>query len=93
MRIPRGLAAPVLAGSLALAGAVAATPAGSAELRPLPLPAVRYCAAVLGHVPGADTAAQAVGRACATDYRTEQLAQAEGRFEASGAAGRPLPEE
>ncbi|MEU3572482.1 hypothetical protein AB0E96_29265 [Kitasatospora sp. NPDC036755] len=76
MRIPRGLAAPVLACSLALAGAVTATPAGSAELRPLPLPAVQYCAAVLGHVPGAGAASQDLGRACASDYRAEQLAEA-----------------
>ncbi|MFF2617154.1 hypothetical protein [Kitasatospora sp. NPDC058046] len=94
MRIPRGLAAPVLAGSLALAGAVAATPAGSAELRPLPSPAVQYCAAVLGHVPGADAASQALGRACSSDYRAEQLAQAERDFAASGPAGQPsLPME
>ncbi|MEU1286122.1 hypothetical protein [Kitasatospora sp. NPDC005856] len=94
MRIPRGFAVPALAGCLALAGAVAATPAGSTELRPLPSPAVQYCAAVLGHVPGADAATQALGRACSSDFRADQLAQAGAGFEASGLAGRPsLPRE
>ncbi|MFF4381497.1 hypothetical protein [Kitasatospora sp. NPDC001547] len=91
MRIPRGFAAPVLAGCLALAGAVAATPAGSAELRPLPSPVVQYCAAVLGHVPGADAASQALGRACSSDFRVDRLAQGGGGFEASGLPGRPSP--
>ncbi|MFJ6770147.1 hypothetical protein ACIQOV_04060 [Kitasatospora sp. NPDC091257] len=94
MRIPHGFAVPALAGCLALAGAVAATPAGSAELRPLPSPAVQYCAAVLGHVPGADAASQALGRACSSDFRADQLAQAGGGFEAYGPAGHPsLPME
>ncbi|MET8544792.1 hypothetical protein ABZW03_29730 [Kitasatospora sp. NPDC004799] len=94
MRIPRGFAAPALVGCLALAGAVAATPAGSAELRPVPSPAVQYCAAVLGHVPGADAASQALGRACSSDFRADQLVQAGGEFEASALAGRPsLPME
>ncbi|MFJ7907091.1 hypothetical protein [Kitasatospora sp. NPDC096204] len=90
MRIPRGLAVPALAGSLALAGAVAATPAGSAELRPLPVPAVRYCAAVLGHVPGAD-AAQTLGRACSSDFRNGQLTQAGAGFGSFGPMGRLSP--
>ncbi|MER7772347.1 hypothetical protein [Kitasatospora sp. NPDC096140] len=78
MRIPRRLAAPALAGSLALAGAVAATPAGSAQLRPLPVPDGRYCAAVLGHVPGADAASPVLGRACAPDTLADALAGADG---------------
>ncbi|MGW3071343.1 hypothetical protein [Kitasatospora sp. NPDC001132] len=91
MRNPRGLAVPALVGSLALAGAVAASPAGSAELRPLPIPAVQYCAAVLGHVPGADTASQTLGRACSSDFRTDQLAQAGAGFGSFGLMGRPFP--
>ncbi|MER7578825.1 hypothetical protein [Kitasatospora sp. NPDC097691] len=78
MRIPRRLAAPALTGCLALAAAVAATPAGSAQLRPLPVPDVRYCAAVLGHVPGADVASPVVGRACSPDTLADALARADG---------------
>ncbi|MBD0674294.1 hypothetical protein [Streptomyces sp. CBMA156] len=92
MRIPRGLAAPVLAGCLALAGVVAVTPAASAsaaELRPLPVPAVQYCAAVLGHVPGADAASQTLGRACSSDFGAAVLARGEGGF---GAFGPSSPE-
>ncbi|WP_316528874.1 hypothetical protein [Kitasatospora brasiliensis] len=84
MRFPRGLAAPALAGCLALAGVVAAAPAGSAGLRPLPGPAVQYCAAVLGHVPGADAASAALGRACSSDFRVPGFARAEGGLDAAG---------
>ncbi|MFE4516110.1 hypothetical protein ACFRMQ_18170 [Kitasatospora sp. NPDC056783] len=92
MRFPRGFAAPALAGCVALAGAVAATPAGSAELRPLPIHAVQYCAAVLGHVPGADAASAALGRACSSDFRVTGFARAEGGFDAAGqSADGPAP--
>ncbi|MEU9046332.1 MULTISPECIES: hypothetical protein [unclassified Kitasatospora] len=79
MRIPRRLVAPALAGCLSLAGAVVAAPAGSAQLRPLPVPDVQYCAAVLGHVPGADAASPVLGRACSPDSRADALARADGR--------------
>ncbi|MFJ8625131.1 hypothetical protein ACIRD3_20120 [Kitasatospora sp. NPDC093550] len=79
MRVPRGLFAPALAGCLALAGAVVAAPADAVRLRPLPVPDVQYCAAVVGHVPGADTASPLLGRACSSDSRADALAKADGR--------------
>ncbi|MEV7773532.1 hypothetical protein [Kitasatospora sp. NPDC086791] len=76
---PRGLVAPVLAGGLALAGAVAAAPADATRFRPLPVPDVQYCAAVLGHVPGAGGVPPVLGRACSPDSRAGALALADGR--------------
>ncbi|MEU9079183.1 hypothetical protein ACFYUY_09050 [Kitasatospora sp. NPDC004745] len=76
--MPRSLAAPALAGCLALAGAVGAPAAQAASTvhRPLPVPDVQYCAAVLGHVPGADGRAPLLGRACAPDSRSDALGAA-----------------
>ncbi|MEU8926114.1 hypothetical protein AB0D10_35145 [Kitasatospora sp. NPDC048545] len=79
MRTPRRLVAPVLAGCLALAGAVAAAPADATRLRPLPVPDVRYCAAVVGHVPGAGGGSPLLGRACSPDSLADALARADGR--------------
>ncbi|MFJ2867454.1 hypothetical protein [Kitasatospora sp. NPDC087314] len=78
MRIPRRLVTPALAGCLTLAGAVAAAPATAAALRPLPVPDVRYCAAVLGHVPGADGRSPVLGRACSPASPADALAHADG---------------
>ncbi|MDH6709044.1 hypothetical protein P3T27_005790 [Kitasatospora sp. MAA19] len=83
MRIPRQLVAPAF-GCLTLAGAVAAAPATSAALRPLPVPDVRYCAAILGHVPGADGRSPALGHACSPASPADALAHADGV--AAGAA-------
>ncbi|MEV7598165.1 hypothetical protein AB0O91_12385 [Kitasatospora sp. NPDC089797] len=79
MRRPRRYTAPVLAACLALAGAVAAAPAAPAALRPLPVPEVQYCAAVLGHLPGADGYSPMLGQACSPDSRADALARAGGR--------------
>ncbi|MER7850592.1 hypothetical protein ABTZ03_42435 [Kitasatospora sp. NPDC096077] len=78
MRRPRRFVAPVLAAALALAGAVAAAPAAPTALRPLPVPEVQYCAAVLGHLPGADGFSPVLGRACSPDSRADALARAGG---------------
>ncbi|MER7757072.1 hypothetical protein [Kitasatospora sp. NPDC097643] len=85
MRIPRGIVAPTAAACLALVGVVAAAPVRSGALRPLPVPDVQYCAAVLGHVPGADGRSPLLGRACSPDSRADALARSEGVTE--GAAG------
>ncbi|MFF4816225.1 hypothetical protein ACFY2K_16725 [Kitasatospora sp. NPDC001309] len=85
MRRPRSFVAPALAACLTLAGAVAAAPASSAGLRPLPVPEVQYCAAVLGHLPGADGASPVLGRACSPDSRADALALADGRTLTRGA--------
>ncbi|MEU6973619.1 hypothetical protein AB0A71_39035 [Kitasatospora aureofaciens] len=79
MRRPRRFVVPVLTACLALAGAVAAAPAGSAGLRPLPVPEVQYCAAVLGHLPGADDVPPVLGRACSPDSAADALARADHR--------------
>ncbi|MFE2408632.1 hypothetical protein ACFXDE_09835 [Kitasatospora sp. NPDC059408] len=81
MRIPRRIVGPALAACLALAGSAAVAPAAPASplpSRPLPIPAVQYCAAVLGHVPGADGRSPMLGRACSTDSREDALAKADG---------------
>ncbi|GHF39606.1 hypothetical protein GCM10018790_16770 [Kitasatospora xanthocidica] len=83
MRVPRRLVAPAVAGCLALAGAVAAAPAGSAQHRPLPVPDARYCAAVVGHAPGADGFSPVLGRACSPDSLADALARADGRTRAA----------
>ncbi|MGW3043741.1 hypothetical protein ACWC9T_27690 [Kitasatospora sp. NPDC001159] len=83
MRSPRRFVAPLLTACLTLAGAVASAPAGSADLRPLPAPDVQYCAAVLGHLPEADGASPALGRACSADSRADALALADGRSRAA----------
>jgi hypothetical protein len=77
MRGPRGFAAPLFLAGLALTGVMAAAPAGSAELRPLPVPGVQYCAAVIGHLPGADAASPAHGRACSPDYWADAITRSE----------------
>ncbi|MFJ8471175.1 hypothetical protein [Kitasatospora sp. NPDC094011] len=79
MRRPRRFVAPVLAAALALAGAVAAAPAAPTALRPLPVPEVQYCAAVLGHLPGSDGRSPVLGRACSPDSAADALALADGR--------------
>ncbi|MFF2073264.1 hypothetical protein ACFVXG_00735 [Kitasatospora sp. NPDC058162] len=81
VRRPRRFTAPVLTACLALAGALAAAPASSAALRPLPVPEVQYCAAVLGHLPGAgaDGVSPVLGRACSPGSRADALALADGR--------------
>ncbi|WP_369185428.1 hypothetical protein [Streptomyces sp. Y1] len=81
MRIARRIVGPVLAAGLALTGSVAVAPAAPATplpSRPLPIPAVQYCAAVLGHAPGADGRSPMLGRACSADSREDALAQADG---------------
>ncbi|MFD5465122.1 hypothetical protein ACFWIQ_20170 [Kitasatospora sp. NPDC127059] len=79
MRGSRRFVAPVLTVCLALAGAVAAASPSSAGLRPLPIPEVQYCAAVLGHLPGVGGASPVLGRACSSDSRADALARADGR--------------
>ncbi|MFF7994693.1 hypothetical protein ACFZDG_33590 [Kitasatospora xanthocidica] len=83
MRVPRRLAAPAVAGCLALVGAVAAAPAGSTQHRPLPVPDARYCAAVVGHAPGADGYSPVLGRACSPDSLADALARSDGRTRAA----------
>ncbi|MEU8510918.1 hypothetical protein AB0C76_04905 [Kitasatospora sp. NPDC048722] len=81
MRIPRRIVGPALVACLALAASAAvapAAPASSFPSRPLPIPAVQYCAAVLGHVPGADGRSPVLGRACSSDSREDALAKADG---------------
>ncbi|MFD0345489.1 hypothetical protein ACFQ0M_04130 [Kitasatospora aburaviensis] len=58
----------------------AATPAGHPvlALRPLPVPDTRYCAAVVGHVPGADGRSPLLGHGCSTDSRVHVPAGPEG---------------
>ncbi|MCG6494002.1 hypothetical protein [Kitasatospora sp. A2-31] len=74
------LAGPVLAAALSLAGVADATPTGhpALALRPLPVPDTRYCAAVVGHVPGADGRSPLLGHGCPTDSRAEVLTTAKG---------------
>ncbi|MFD0277598.1 hypothetical protein ACFVHB_27325 [Kitasatospora sp. NPDC127111] len=88
VRLSRWLAAPAAAVCLALSGAAVAAPASSAPaspaaLRPLPVPDTRYCAAVVGHVPGADGRGPLLGHGCSTDSRVDAPAHAD------GAANRP----
>lgn len=98
MRSPRRFVAPLLTACVTLAGAVAAAPAGPAELRPLPVPDGpdgRYCAAVLGRLPEDEGASPVLGRDCSADSRTDVLALADGRSRAAeqSADRTLLPEE
>ncbi|MBO1417637.1 hypothetical protein [Streptomyces sp. FH025] len=84
MRSSRRFVVPLLAGGLGLAGVMAAAPADSAGLRPLPGPGVQYCAAVLGHLPGADGASLMHGRACAPASWADALGRSDARVRADG---------
>ncbi|MBP0454266.1 hypothetical protein J5Y04_32735 [Kitasatospora sp. RG8] len=78
-RLARRLTVPALTALFALAGAAVAAPAAPAALRPLPVPdGTRYCAAVVGHVPGADGRSPLLGHGCSEDSRSDALARAEG---------------
>ncbi|MFJ3792775.1 hypothetical protein [Kitasatospora sp. NPDC090091] len=74
-------AGPVLAAALSLAAVAAAAPTGhsAVALRPLPVPDARYCAAVVGHVPGADGRSPLLGHGCPADSRMDVLTSADGR--------------
>ncbi|MET8626403.1 hypothetical protein ABZW30_22060 [Kitasatospora sp. NPDC004669] len=83
MRSPRRFVAPLLTACVTLAGAVAAAPAGPAELRPLPVPDGRYCAAVLGRLSEPEGASPVLGRACSAATTADVLALADGRSRAA----------
>lgn len=75
MRVPRRLLAPPSSAVSPWPGRSPPPRAGATRLRPLPVPGVQYCAAVLGHVPGADTVSPLLGRACSPGSHADAVAQ------------------